>query len=298
MTAILESLRSEYLIHLIILGSIYLILAQSLNLTIGLGQIFNLSHISAYAVGAYTTAVLATEVGAPTWLCVGASLVLGGAFGFLGALVARRLSTDYLAIGTLALSALISALLVNWRDLTRGVLGITAIPRPEIAGFNFYPSGSFLVLAASAALAIQLFFALLFRSPFGRALRALAQSESGAAALGVNSRWVRGAALIVSGGGAALAGSLFAYYLNYIDPSSFGLSEMIFVLTIVIVGRPGSLWGVTAGTAFLIVLPEILRLFPLDSSILGPLRQLMYALILFTVVWRRRDSLFPEHREV
>jgi branched-chain amino acid transport system permease protein len=95
-----------------------------------------------------------------------------------------------------------------------------------------------------------------------------------------------------------LAGSFFAYYLNYIDPSSFALAEMVFILTIVVVGRPGSLWGVSLGTVFLVLLPEPLRFIDINSAYLGPARQLLQALILFAVVYVNRRSLFPPQREV
>ena len=97
---------------------------------------------------------------------------------------------------------------------------------------------------------------------------------------------------------AGLSGSLFAYYINYIDPSSFSLTEMVFVLTIVVVGKPGSFWGCMAGAAFLVLLPEPLRFTPMPASILGPLRQLLYAVILFLVVYVNRARLFPTERKI
>jgi branched-chain amino acid transport system permease protein len=73
---------------------------------------------------------------------------------------------------------------------------------------------------------------------------------------------------------------------------------MVFVLTIVIVGKPGSFWGVILASVFLVILPEPLRFIEIDSSILGPMRQLLYALILFGIVWWKRKTIFPEQREV
>ena len=96
----------------------------------------------------------------------------------------------------------------------------------------------------------------------------------------------------------ALAGSFFAYYINFIDPSSFGLHEMVFILSIVVLGKPGSFWGVVAATFFLVLLPEPLRFLEIDSSILGPMRQFLYAAVLFLVVYLRRGSLFPVERLV
>ena len=119
-----------------------------------------------------------------------------------------------------------------------------------------------------------------------------------ASALGINPRRVRNVAFLVSSSAAGLAGSFFAYYLNYIDPSSFSISEMVFLMTIVVVGRPGSFFGVLLSSAFLVLLPEPLRFLNLDSATLGPMRQLLYSAILFGIVWWKRKTIFPEQREV
>lgn len=295
---LVNAIFSDYGAHLAILVGIYLILAQSLNLTFGLGQLFNLAHIASYAIGAYTTALLSTEAQSSFLECVIASVVLSGLFSILLGAIALRLSSDYFAIGTLAFSAVVSALLINWKSLTHGVLGIPGIPRPELAGYDLYDNRNFLALLAIFVIGIQIAFFFIIRSPFGRALRALAEYEQAALALGLNTTRIRNLAFLFSSFGAGLAGSFFAYYLNYIDPSSFSLSEMVFVMTIVIVGRPGSFLGVIFSTVFLVLLPEPLRFIEIDSSILGPMRQLLYAVILFAIVWWKRKTIFPEQREV
>jgi branched-chain amino acid transport system permease protein len=298
MSVLVEALFSEYGIHLAILIGIYLILAQSLNLTLGLGQLFNLAHVASYAIGAYTTALLSTEAECSFALCITASILLSGLFSILLGAIALRLSNDYFAIGTLAFSAIVSALLINWKSLTHGVLGISGIPRPELFGIDLYRNGNFLLLLSVFVIVVMLLFYLVVRSPFGRALRALAEYDHAALSLGINTRSLRNTAFLFSSSGAGLAGSFFAYYLNYIDPSSFSLNEMVFVLTIVIVGKPGSFWGVILASVFLVILPEPLRFIEIDSSILGPMRQLLYALILFGIVWWKRKTIFPEQREV
>lgn len=298
MTSIIEILTSDYGVHLAILVSLYLILAQSLNLTFGLGQLFNLAHVASYAVGAYTTALLSTDYSLPFGVCVAASILLSAVFALLLGLISLRLSTDYFAIGTLAFSSVISALLINWKSVTHGVLGVPGIPRPELFGIDFYDNSNFLVLIGSVALLVQALFYLLYKSPFGRSLRALAEFERAAASLGKNTRRTRNIAFCVSSAFAGLAGSFLSYYLNYIDPSSFGLGEMVFILTIVIVGSPGSFWGAIGASAFLVLLPEPLRFLDISSAYLGPMRQLLHAMILFAVVWWKRDKLFPQRRTV
>lgn len=298
MKTVLEIITSDYGVHLAILVSLYLIVAQSLNLTFGLGQLFNLAHVASYAVGAYATALLATDYGASFGMCVISSVVLSALFALLLGLISLRLSTDYFAIGTLAFSSVISALLVNWKSVTHGVLGVPGIPRPELFGIDFYANSNFLALIGSIAVVSQLILFGLYKSPFGRSLRALAEFERAASSLGKDTSRTRNIAFCVSSGFAGLAGSFFSYYLNYIDPSSFGLGEMVFILTIVIVGGPGSFWGVIGATLFLVLLPEPLRFLDISSAYVGPMRQLLNALILFAVVWWKRHKLFPQRRTV
>lgn len=293
-----ELVSNPYLVHLAITIALYLLLAQSLNLALGCGQLFNLAHVAAYAIGAYTTALLATRAGESFWICSGASILVSGCFALLVGAIARRLSSDYLAIGTMACAAIVSALLVNWRSLTNGVLGITGIPRPDPFGAALINNLDFLALIGVTSCAIQGLYLLLFRGSFGRALRAVAENEHVAASLGEDTQQIRLQVVVLSSATAGLAGSFFAYYLSYIDPSSFTFAEMIFLVTIVIVGRPGSFLGAIGATIFLVLLPEPIRLLPFASNHLGPLRQLLYSSILFLVIWWRRDALFPPQRRI
>ncbi|MDZ4785817.1 MAG: branched-chain amino acid ABC transporter permease, partial [bacterium] len=133
---------------------------------------------------------------------------------------------------------------------------------------------------------------------YGRSLRAQAEYPHASSSLGINNIWIKTLSFVIASSFAGLAGSFYAYYINYIDPSSFSLTEMIFVLTIVVVGKPGSFWGVISSTIFLVFLPEPLRFIDIPPSILGPMRQMLYALILFAVVHWKKESLFPVERAI
>ena len=288
----------EYIIHLAILVGIYLILAQSFNLTFGLGRLFNLAHVACYAIGAYAAAILSTELGYSVWICLPAAMICSALFALLIGAISLKLTHDYFAIGTLAFSAVVTAVLINWKSLTRGVLGIPGIPRPEINQIDFYQNSNFLYfLLVILALSYAVLYCL-FHSRIARRLQAQAEHEPATQALAISIRSVRTQSFAISSAFAGLAGALFAYYINYIDPSSFGLHEMVFVVSLVIVGKPGSFWGVTLSTIFLVLLPEPLRFIEISPSILGPMRQLLYALILFGVVYWKRETLFPVQRTV
>lgn len=288
----------EYYIHLCILVGIYCILAQSFNVTIGLGRLFNLAHVAAYALGAYVTALGSTEFEMGPARCMISSALVSGLFALLLGGIALRLAGDYFAIGTLAFSSIVSALLVNWKSVTHGVLGIPGIPRPEISGVALYDNTDFLLFVVCIAGVSQLVLYFLFRSPYSRVLRAQAEDRLATMALGRDVRLVNTTAFFISSLFAGVAGSLFAYYLNYIDPSSFSFAEMIFLLSIVVIGAPGSFWGCLVATTFLVLLPEPLRFLELPSSVLGPMRQLLHSIVLLAVVFLNRARLFPSQREV
>jgi branched-chain amino acid transport system permease protein len=298
----------EYIINILVYIEIYLILAMSLNLLFGFGGLLNLAHMSTCAIGAYTTALLSTGLQydplnislAPqgVWVCIPASMILCAFSALLIGAISLRLSEDYFAIGTLAFSSVVLALLINWKSLTHGVLGITGIPAPEIGQIDFYDRGNFLKFSTIITIITLLFFNFVNKSRLARNLIALAENEQSALSLGKKSSAIRNDAFIISAAFSGLAGSLFAYYIQYVDPSSFTLSEMVFVLSIVIVGKPGSFWGVIAGTVFLVILPEPLRFLEISSEIVGPMRQLLYALILFAVVYVKKEKLFLVERKI
>lgn len=289
---------SAYYIHLAILIGIYLILSQAFNLTFGPGRAFNLAHIASYSIGAYTTALFSTQAGSGFFVCLTLSMLLSGLFAFLVGAISIRLAHEYFAVGSLAFSSLVTALLINWKSLTRGVLGIPGIPRPQIFQIDFYENLNFLILVYIIAFVTLSLLYVFFINGFSRSLKAQAEFKEGALALGKDVRQLKNYGFFIASMIAGLAGSLFAYYINYIDPTSFSLSEMVFVLTVVVVGKPGSFWGVLASTIFLVLLPEPLRFQELPQSLIGHLRQLLYAVILYAVVFLNRKTVFPQERRV
>ena len=288
----------EYYVHLCILIALYFILVQSMNLTLGLGQLFNLAHVASYAIGAYATALLSTSLEWGTYACVASSVLAGGLTALLIGAISTRLEQDYFAIGSMAFSAVVSAVLINWKTVTGGVLGIAGIPRPTLFGYELVENLHFLIFVSVLALCVLSVLFVMFRNRFARTLRALSEHPQATEALGNSSGTTRLVAFVVASACAGLAGSIYSYYFNYIDPSSFSLTEMIFIMTIVVVGRPGSFWGALAASCFLVLLPEALRFAEFSPDILGPMRQLLCALIMFLVVACNRSKLFPVQRSV
>jgi len=278
-----KKMIEAYLIHLLILIGIYLVLAISLQLAVGFTGLLNLGHVAFYCIGAYTSALLALN-GFPFWLCFLSAGIIAMLFGFLLALPTTKLKGDYLALATLAFSFVIYAIALNWTSLTRGPLGLPGIPRPSLFGISFSNNLSFLILTAIIALFSYLIIKKITVSPFGKVLEAIRDDELATKVLGKNTFKMKSYALGISAFFAGIAGSLYAHYITFIDPSSFTLLQLIPVLAIVILGGLASLKGTILATVVMVLLPEPLRFIGFPSSIVGPARQIIYALILLLIL--------------
>jgi branched-chain amino acid transport system permease protein len=264
-------------IHLLVL------IAISLQITIGFTGLLNLGHIAFFAIGAYVYALLALA-GFPFWLCFLLAGIITMLFGFLISIPTNKLRGDYFAIATLAFTFVIYAITLNWMSLTRGSLGLPGIPKPVIFGISFSSNFSFMILTAIITLVSYYIIKKIISSPFGKVLEAVRDDELATKTLGKSTFKMKSFALAISAFFAGIAGCLYASYITFIDPSSFTLMQLIPVLCIVIIGGLASLKGTAIATVFLVLLPEPLRFIGFPSSILGPARQILYALILLLIL--------------
>lgn len=272
-----------YFIHLLILIGIYLILAISLQLAMGFTGLLNLGHIAFFAIGAYTSALLSLN-GAPFWLAFLLAGILAMIFGLLLSIPTNKLKGDYLALATLAFTFVIYSIALNWTGLTRGPLGLPGIPKPILLGISFSNNFSFLILTVIIALISYFIIKKIVSSPFGKVLEATRDNELATKVLGKNTFKMKSYALGISAFFAGIAGSLYAHYITFIDPSSFTIMQLIPILIIVIIGGLASLKGTVIATIILVLLPEPLRFIGFPSSIIGPMRQIIYAIILLLIL--------------
>lgn len=280
-----------YFIHLAILVGIYLILALSLQLALGYTGLINLGHIAFFAIGAYVSALL-TLNGTPFIIAIILAGIISAFFGFLLSIPTNKLKGDYLALATLAFTFVVYAVTLNWTSLTRGPLGLPGIPKPSIFGLSFSSNLSFLILTLIIVLAVYFIIKKLVDSPFGKVLEATRDNELATRVLGKNTFKIKSIALGTSAFFAGIAGSLYAHYITYIDPSSFTIMQLIPILCIVIIGGLASLKGTIIATIILILLPEPLRFIGFPSSVVGPMRQIIYALILLFILICRPKGFF------
>lgn len=282
---------SAYLIHILIVICIFVILAASLNLVVGYTGLLNLGHIAFFGIGAYTSALLNIK-GIPYFL----SLITGGCLAAIcGALLTKitnKLRGDYLALATLGFSFVVYAVLLNWETLTRGALGIPGIPRPTFFGLEISSNGQYLIFTIIITVLVIFFLYRLTNSAYGKLLQAVRDDDIGAMSLGKNIFKLKYQSMAIGAFVAGVAGSLYAHYISYIDPSTFFLSDLIIIFTIIIVGGLASLKGTVLAGIVIILIPELLRFLSLPSSMIGSLRNIFYALILLLILLFRPKGMF------
>ncbi len=286
----------EYLIHLSILFSIYAILGVSLNLVIGYAGLLSVTHAAFYGIGAYTTAIFLTKsnIGFFSSLILGIAIAV--VISLLIGIILSKFKGDYYALGTFGFNAIIFAIFLNWQNMTRGSLGIPGISRPELFDIDFENNLNFLILAVILLILIYFSSRFVINSSFGRVLKAIREDETAIAVFGYNTLYFKLLIFIISAAMAAVAGSLYASYITFIDPSSFQLTESMFILTIIILGGLANLRGSILGALFLILLPEILRFVGFPSDIEAQMRQMVYGIVLIILMLYRPQGFIGEYK--
>jgi branched-chain amino acid transport system permease protein len=207
-----------------------------------------------------------------------------------------RLKGDYLALATFGLGVIVYSVAKNWVDLTRGPMGLPGIPGFKIFGIEITAIWAYLILVLVFVLISIFVINRIVHSPFGRILRAVREDEMAAQALGKNTHKYKLIVFVIGAVFAGIAGSLYAHYITFIDPSSFTVMESITILLMVIFGGMGSVSGSIVGAIILVVLPELLRFVGLPSSIAAPLRQMIYGFLLVILMLKRPQGIMGVYR--
>jgi len=286
----------EYFIHLGVLVSIYAILAMSLNLVVGYTGLLSITQAAFYGIGAYATAILITSYGMNFFLSILIGMAIAALAAFIIGYVLSKFDGDYFALGSFGFNIIIFSIFLNWQGLTRGPLGIPGIDRPSILGFTFSDNISFLILSVLFAGAIYFISQFIVNSSFGRVLKAIREDEKAIQIFGYKTHWYKLIIFMIGAMIASIAGSLFASYITFIDPSSFNLNESIFILSIIILGGLANNKGAVWGAVFLILLPEALRFVGFPTDVAAQMRQIVYGLILVFLMLYRPQGLMGEYK--
>ena len=279
------------------------ILALALNFQWGLGGMVNFGLAGLYALGAYSCALLMLKAGANTFFAtLGAMAVVALVCGIVAFVTLRVTEEDYFAIVTLGLGEMLRLVVLNEDWLTKGALGLTGIPRPlgDVVPPEYY---QYFLLGLSVVLlaATVWFLNVVARSPFGRIVRAVREDDVVAATLGKYVLWARIRIFAIGGAFIGLAGSLHAFYYQYIDPTQFSSIVIAYAFMAVIAGGRGAHKGVIWGAAVVMVLLEGSRfakdLIPtLDSDQLSAIRIIIIGVGLILLLIFRPQGFMREYR--
>lgn len=287
---------TAYLAHYLVMVGIYSILAVSLNLLIGYSGIFSLAHAAIYGIGAYASALVALKLGLGFW---GGLVVAAGVGAFASALVAipsLRVAGDYYVVASFGLQVVVLAVFMNWTDLTNGHAGLPGIPRPSVFGWVIDEPFEYVFLSVAFAALTYAVCWRLTNSAFGRVLQAIRDDEIAAQAMGKNVVQVKIVVASISSALGAMAGSLYAHYITYINPSSFALHESIFIASLVILGGSERLAGPIVGAFVLLAIPEALKFLAIPDTVAAPLRQVIYGALLVAFMLLRPEGLLGRAR--
>jgi branched-chain amino acid transport system permease protein len=301
------------------LAILYCFLALGLNIVVGFAGLLDLGYIAFYGVGAYTYALLASPhfgLHLPFWVILPIGALIACIFGVLLGAPTLKLRGDYLAIVTLGFGEIVRIFLNNLSrpfNLTNGAQGIVLIDPFRIDGYNFGKSHTLGSLAFSPPINYYYFLlivliaviALNFRlqdSRVGRAWEAIREDEIAARAMGINTRNMKLLAFAMGASFGGIAGGMFSAMQAFISPESFVLVESIMVLSMVVLGGMGNVYGVIVGALLLSFVPEILRytVGPVQQSLFGRtlidpevIRMLLFGLALVLMMLFRPAGILP-----
>jgi branched-chain amino acid transport system permease protein len=272
----------NYPLHAIIIALIFLLPAHGLNLLLGYTGLLSLAQAAFFGVGAYTAGLLAVHFGTPFYVNFLAAGLMAGALALPLGIPALRLRATSFVMCTLGFVIIGQAIAKNWISLTRGDMGLSAIPKPHFAlgPASFTVSGTvgFYYLALSIAAIGTLITYLIVRSPAGRNMIAIRENETLAESVGIPTWHYKLVVFMISAAFAGFGGSIYAHYLTVVSPLTFQMYYSTTMLIIVLGGGAGTISGVIFGSLLFVGLSEALRIAP-------ELRMIAYGLCLLGLVF-------------
>jgi len=301
------------------LAILFVLLSLGLNIVVGFAGLLDLGYIAFYAVGAYTYALLASphfNLHLPFWVILPIGAAFACMFGVLLGAPTLKLRGDYLAIVTLGFGEIVRIFMNNLSqpvNITNGPQGITLIDPFRIGDFSFAKSETIMGLTFSGPikyyyllvlvlLAIIVINLRLQDSRIGRAWEAIREDEIAARAMGINTRNMKLLAFAMGASFGGISGGIFAATQGFISPESFGLVESVMVLSMVVLGGMGNIWGVILGALLLSFVPEVLRytVEPAQKALFGRMliepeviRMLLFGLALVLMMLFRPAGILP-----
>ena len=301
------------------LAILFVFLSLGLNIVVGFAGLLDLGYVAFYAVGAYVYALLASPhfgIHWPFWVILPIGAAVAALFGVLIGAPTLKMRGDYLAIVTLGFGEIVRIFLNNLSqpvNITNGPQGIARIDPFRLDGIDFSRSDTFLGLVFSGPikyyyLLLVVLLAVIFinvrlqNSRIGRAWEAIREDEVAARSMGIDTTRVKLLAFAMGATFGGVAGGMFSAIQGFVSPESFVLVESIMVVSMVVLGGMGNIWGVILGALLLSFVPEILRFTvePAQKQLFGRMiiepeviRMLIFGFALVLVMTLRPGGLWP-----
>lgn len=250
---------SQYHLSVGVFIGLHAIVTVGLCVLAGYAGQVSLGQAAFYGIGAYTSGLLATRAGLDPWLAMLVAMALAAAVAYAFGVPILKLRGPYLAMATLAFGIIVYLAFVELKDLTGGPSGLAGIPRLAVGGFVFDTDRKFFYLTWAAVLGVVALSLNLVDSRVGRALRAIHGSEVAAETLGVDAARFKVQVFTLSAVYAALAGSLYAHYVTFVSPPTFGFIASVEFIVMAAVGGLASVWGAPLGALAVTLLTEGIR---------------------------------------
>ncbi len=257
----LTAINQDYYCEVLLFTGLNVLAAIGLSMLTGLAGQISLGHAGFYGLGAYVSGALSAHIHLPVIPSLILSLCITAALAYAIGVPTLRLKGHYLAMGTLGFGIILYILFLQLKPITGGASGLAGI---EPLSFGFWepttPKAYALVVWTTVLLTLALCVNII-HSPGGMALRALHESEVAASTLGVDVASLKVRIFVMSAVLAALAGALYAHYITFISPETFGFIYSVKLVVMIVLGGLTSLWGAVLGGTFLSLLPEVLHVF-------------------------------------
>jgi branched-chain amino acid transport system permease protein len=262
---------------IMVFAGIYCLITIGLCLLMGYAGQISIGHAAFFGIGAYISAILTVRYGLNPWPCMLIGMIVTAVVAILVGAPSLKLKGHYLAMATLAFGIIIYIIFNEEIEWTGGPDGMPGIPGLSLFGFEFDSAIRYFYLVWGFVFVVFIFTINVIQSGAGRALRAIHASEPAASAMGVDISRFKIIVFVYSAILASLAGSLYAHYLNFINPSTFDLFFSIKLLIMIALGGMHNIWGAIIGAGLITFLSyEWLYYF-------GELEVIVYGAILLIV---------------
>ena len=252
-------LPGPYHRHVLVLAGLFTLMALGFDLVLGyLGEL-SLGHAAFFGIGAYTTALLTRHFGMPFPLDLLLAGLFTGIFGLLIGAPSLRLRGPYFAIVTFGFAEILHLVALNWTSLTRGPMGLPDIPHPQLGPFRITTELGYYYLVLALIGVAMLVTRRLLESTVGHAFLAIRENEELASAAGIPTFRFKLLAFVIGMIFAGAAGSVYARYVHFVDPTALSFYYTVTVVSMVIVGGQGSIAGTVLGALVFTLVPEYLR---------------------------------------